>query len=510
MSPYMSLETWHDFDVKRLTQLALFIGIALVGCYNICALLYSLFFSPLRSIPGPFLARATRWWEYVKVVNGDSHQEYVRLHEKYGSVVRIGPNRYSFTLPHAVKKIYELGGKFEKSRYYLPLLSPDPDTQHIFPMLDNERHKDRRRKISALYTMSTMVSYENAVDKLNEVCMRKMYQFAEERCLIDIPHWMQYYAFDVIGEITFNESFNMMENEGDTTGMISGIREANDFLAYAGIVPNVLPWFARLASILGKTSNARMIVGYTWKQINKYREMNVHSTKETKRYDTFLNKVLNMEAAGSIGNPNILDACSSNITAGSDTTAISLSSCLYYLYTNPDKLKKLRDEIDIMAADGRISDPVTFREAQNMTYLQAVIKEGLRLHPAVGTMLPRVVPKGGMQLEGHYFPEGTEVGANAWALHYNKDIYGPDPQAFRPERWIGDEKTSIMESMMFAFGGGSRTCLGKNISLLEITKVIPQLVRKFDIVLEKPHESMGTQCAWFVYTHYKGWFKVRE
>ncbi|OKP06708.1 Pisatin demethylase [Penicillium subrubescens] len=456
MSPYMSLETWHDFDGKKLTQLALLTGVALLWCHSIGVLLYSLFFSPLRRIPGPFLARATRWWEYIKVVNGDSHREYVRLHEKYGPIVRIGPNRYSFTLPQAVKKIYELGGKFEKSQYYSPLLSPDPATQHIFPMLDNERHKDRRRKISALYTMSTMVSYENAVDKLNEVCIRKIHQFAEERRLIDIPHWMQYYAFDVIGEITFNESFKMMENEGDTTGMISGIREANDFLAYAGVVPNVLPWFARLATLLGKTSNARMIVGYTWKQINKYRDMNVHSTKETKKYDTFLNKVLTMEAAGSIGNPNILDACSSNITAGSDTTAISLSSCLYYLYTNPDKLKKLRDEIDTMAADGRISDPVTFREAQGMTYLQAVIKEALRLHPAVGTMLARVVPKGGMELEGHYFPEGTEVGANAWPLHYNKDIYGPDPQAFRPERWIGDEKTSLMESMMFALAGDDK------------------------------------------------------
>ncbi|KAJ6085354.1 cytochrome P450 [Penicillium canescens] len=430
-----------------------------------------------------------------------------------GSVVRVGPNRYSFTSPPAVKKIYELGGKFEKSQYYTPLLSPDPETQHIFPMIDNNRHKERRRKISPLYTMSTMVSYEGAVDRLNEVCITKISQFAEEGRLVDIPHWMQYYAFDVIGEITvsypFNESFKMMENEGDTTGMISGIREANDFLAYAGVVPNVLPWFARLATLLGKTSNARMIVGYTWKQIDKYREMNVNPTKQTKKYNTFLNKVLTMEATGSIGKPNILDACSSNITAGSDTTAISLSSCLYYLYTNPDKLRELRDEIDAMAADGRISDPVTFREAQGMVYLQAVIKEALRLHPAVGTMLARVVPKGGMQIEGSYFPEGTEVGANAWALHYDKDLYGPDPQEFRPERWIGDEKTSIMESMMFSFGGGSRTCLGRNISLLEMTKVIPQLVRKFDIVLEKPGEPMNTECAWFVYTHYKGWFKAR-
>lgn len=141
-------------------------------------------------------------------------------------------------------------------------------------------------------------------------------------------------------------------------------------------MPNVLPWLARLATLLGKTSNALMIVGYTWKQIDSHREMNTQPTNDTK-YDTFLTKVLNMEAAGSIGKPNILDSCSSNITAGPDTTAITLSSCMYYLYTNPDKLAKLRLEIDTMAADGRISDPVTFQEAQNMPYLHAVTNDGL-------------------------------------------------------------------------------------------------------------------------------------
>lgn len=101
-----------------------------------------------------------------------------------------------------MKKIYELGGKYIKSSYYTPLLSPEPKTQHIFPMQDNERHKDRRRKISPLYTMSTMLSYEGAVERLNGVCVQKLHQFAKEGRLIDVPHWMQYYAFDVIGEIT--------------------------------------------------------------------------------------------------------------------------------------------------------------------------------------------------------------------------------------------------------------------------------------------------------------------
>jgi cytochrome P450 len=95
-----------------------------------------------------------------------------------------------------------------------------------------------------------------------------------------------------------------------------------------------------------------------------------------------------------------------------DTTAISLSSTIYYLYHNTDKLAKLREEIDTMAQKGLISDPITFQEAQSMPYLQAVIKESLRIHPAVGTMLPRKVPKGGMKLAGTFFPEGVSHARN--------------------------------------------------------------------------------------------------
>lgn len=116
--------------------------------------------------------------------------------------------------------------------------------------------------------------------------------------------------------------------------------------------------------------------------------------------------------------PNML-ACGSNIEAGSDTTAVTLSSALYLLYSNPDKLAKLRKEIDIKAAEGSISDPLTFQEAQNMTYLQAVMKETLRLHPAVGTILPRIVPRGGIELSGHYFPAGVRYQSRALTF------YGP-------------------------------------------------------------------------------------
>ncbi|KAI6774766.1 hypothetical protein HG530_001524 [Fusarium avenaceum] len=496
---------------KKLALGLLAAPAGLVVVYYLAALFYSLFLSPLRRIPGPLLARMTRWWEYRVVKKGKSNQEYIRLHRKYGPVVRVGPNRYSLSQPKDVKKVYELGGKYVKSDYYNPLLNPVIEKQNIFTIKDSNLHKERRRKISPMYTMSSMVSYEPAVDDMTHICIDKLYQFAKERRLVEVPHFVQYYAFDVIGAITFNESFDMMKNEGDNTGMIQGIRGANDFLAFWGIVPSMVPWIIGITNALRLSTNTNLLVSYTLKQINNHIKMNAESTvKDTRKYDTFLKKVLDLKKEGRLGQPNILDACGSNIGAGSDTTAVTMSSALYYLYKNPDKLQALRDEIDQKAKAGSISDPVTFQQAQEMPYLQAVIKESLRIHPAVGTILPRVVPKGGMELSGTYFPEGTEVGVNAWVLHSDKDIYGPDPEVFRPERWFEGEKTSIMDTMMFSFGGGSRTCIGRNISLLELTKVVPQIVRKFDMVIEDEDKPLDTYCAWFVYPYYTARFKVRE
>jgi cytochrome P450 len=123
----------------------------------------------------------------------------------------------------------------------------------------------------------------------------------------------------------------------------------------------------------------------------------------------FITKFLRIRAsdATKISKEEIALTCSTNIGAGSDTTSISLSAIIFYLYKFPETLSTLRQEIKEMAARGMISDPVTFQEAQQMPYLQAVIKEALRLHPATGLILGRVVPKGGAQLAGQYFPEGV-------------------------------------------------------------------------------------------------------
>lgn len=170
----------------------------------------------------------------------------------------------------------------------------------------------------------------------------------------------------------------------------------------------------------------------------------------------------------------VLASCGSMIFAGSETTAISLSAVFYYLVKHPQIYKKLMAELDQAARDGTIEDKVnnkvSWAEANKLPYLDACIQESLRLHPAAGLILERVAPPQGVEILGHFVPGGTLVGCNAWVLHRRPEIFGKDVDTFRPERWLEASPTQLkdMKATMFQFGAGARTCLGKNISLLEM------------------------------------------
>jgi cytochrome P450 len=183
----------------------------------------------------------------------------------------------------------------------------------------------------------------------------------------------------------------------------------------------------------------------------------------------------------------ILSLTAANMFAGSDTTAISLRAIFYFLLKNPSKLHKLQQELNQKEHDGFFSRKdklVRWTEANELSYLGAVIKEALRIHPAAGLSLERVVPLGGTEICGRYLPAGTIVGCSAWTIHQSKEIFGKDVDAFRPERWLEDPvNASNMNQSLFTFGAGARTCVGKNISYLEMYKLVPAILRTFDVCL---------------------------
>jgi len=93
--------------------------------------------------------------------------------------------------------------------------------------------------------------------------------------------------------------------------------------------------------------------------------------------------------------------------------------------------------------------------------------------------LPRTVPPEGLTICGQFIPGGYVIGINAAVMHFDKTVFGQDADSFNPDRWMDTARANYMDRYMMAFGGGTRTCLGKNIALIELYKLSPQLIRNY-------------------------------
>src|SRR5690606_29609479 len=130
------------------------------------------------------------------------------------------------------------------------------------------------------------------------------------------------------------------------------------------------------------------------------------------------------------------------IVAGSDTSATTIRCVMLHLLSNPRVYQRLQAEIDEAIETAKISSPIKDAEGRRLPYLQAVIKEGLRMMPPSSGAFFKMVPPEGDIIDGKFIPGGTQVGSNVMALHRSKKIYGPDADIYRPERWLeaGEEQ----------------------------------------------------------------------
>jgi len=144
--------------------------------------------------------------------------------------------------------------------------------------------------------------------------------------------------------------------------------------------------------------------------------------------------------------------------------AISMRSALYWLATKPGVLHKLREEIDAIDSE----EPITYKQTQELPYLKAVVRESLRMYPSIPAPLYRIVPAGGLSVDGHLIPPGTVVGISSLAQNRDIAIFGKDADGFNPDRWLGDESEArYMEAALFNFGGsGPRSCSGRDLAMV--------------------------------------------
>lgn len=170
----------------------------------------------------------------------------------------------------------------------------------------------------------------------------------------------------------------------------------------------------------------------------------------------------------------LVDNLITTIVAGHETSAVSLTWSVQWLHDHPEELERVMAEIAPLGPD-----PAPEALAQ-LPYLDAVVKEVLRLWPAV-TDVNRVLAKP-MEIAGYEIPPGITVAAAAAIVHYDPELY-PEPERFRPARFL--ERTYAPWEY-FPFGGGERLCPGAQFSVFELKVLLGTLLASCRLSLLEP------------------------
>jgi len=180
-----------------------------------------------------------------------------------------------------------------------------------------------------------------------------------------------------------------------------------------------------------------------------------------------------------------------------------MRSVLYYTLKTPGVLDKLRQELDSSGTEY----PVPFKTAQHLPYLDAIIREAMRMHFIGSLLLERVVPSQGYSLpSGQKMPPGTIIAMSPWTLNFDKTIYGENSEAFMPERWLKqttesdeefEKRLAYMKHNDFSFSYGPRICLGRHIATLEIYKIMPTMLGLLDMKLVNPDKEWRVEGSFF-------------
>lgn len=164
------------------------------------------------------------------------------------------------------------------------------------------------------------------------------------------------------------------------------------------------------------------------------------------------------------------------ITAGMDTTAISVEWAMAELIKNPRVQQKAQEELDRVIGYDRV---MTEPDFSNLPYLQCVAKEALRLHPPTPLMLPHRA-NANVKIGGYDIPKGSNVHVNVWAVARDPAVW-KNPTEFRPERFLEEDvDMKGHDFRLLPFGAGRRICPGAQLGINLVVSMLGHLLHHFN------------------------------
>ncbi|KAK1412551.1 hypothetical protein QVD17_33903 [Tagetes erecta] len=323
---------------------------------------------------------------------------------------------------------------------------------------------------------------KSSMNDIYEAWVKNKNKLESEVVKVDMSGWFGSLILNVVLEIIFGKRFPLNHKEG-----IRSQKAVRNFFELLGTF---------VASDFIPLLNGFDVGGYkrkmkiAWKEMDEILEGWVkehqrdddHDEKRQQNHEAtlFINAVLSIVQDDFPGydHPAVIKAtCMGILIAGLDSTATTLIWALSLMLNNPNTLKAAQDEIDEHVGRERL---VEQKDTNKLMYLQAVIKETLRLHPPGPLSLPHQATEDCV-VSGYDIPKGTRLFVNLWKLHRDPNVW-PDPLEFKPERFLTSHKDIDLRGKHFEllpFSSGRRICPGMFFALESLPLTLATVLQQY-------------------------------
>ncbi|KAF5246864.1 hypothetical protein FAUST_1049 [Fusarium austroamericanum] len=451
----------------------------------------------LRHIPGPWISGFSYAWAGWAEYSGRQHESFVDLETKYGSLVRIGPDILATSDVEVIRRMSARKSTYRKSSW-VDGVRLNPYHPTMFSVRDPIEHDRVKTRLTPAYSGRDTPELEGVVDQqVNNLVslIRRKYlsdPASGDFRVMSLIKVSSYLTLDVISKVALGTEFGCCATDSDPYRFYETMAKQLPLMA----LTSGFPWIRDIMSsttflkLFGPKDTDAHGMGRLMKVTND----NVRE-RYSQEYDRKTDMLCSLKASGLPEGEAQAEALFMFV-AGSDTTASAIRVTMFYIISSARVYQKLRKEIRKAIHEGRASSPITVAQARELPYLQAVIYEGLRIRPVTTGPQFKEVPPGGDTINGYFIPEGTSIATNFSAIMCSKELFGPDADVFRPERFTdleGPDLAEMRRNVEMNFGNGRWMCAGKPIAFMELHKVFFELLRAFDFQLVEPLNPMTSE-----------------
>ncbi|KAF1923398.1 cytochrome P450 4F3 omega-hydroxylase [Didymella exigua CBS 183.55] len=432
--------------------------------------IYRLVFHPLKSFPGPASRAISHIPHAQSILSGHLPGDLTSLHAKYGEAVRISPDMVSFIAPEAWTDIYGHGPNRNFPKWGMTRSHKTVD--HLLSA-NNADHSRQRRTVNHAFSDKALRAQEGLVMRyIDQLTSALALQSIAE---INVKNWLEYAAFDIVGDLAFGEPFGCLSNGAydPWVGLLFPFIKALSLFGAARLFKPFTPFI--IALLPKKDIKSRMQhIKLSAKKVHK----RLAAGEQPHRSDFWTYILRNNDETG-MSIEEMESNASLFITGGSETVATALCGIMYLLAKNPEAMQKLHEEI---TGGFTKQEDINMISVGGLKVLQATISEGMRIYPPVPAGLQRIVPKGGAIIAGYAVAEGTIVNVSQQPAYHLPSNFS-HPERFAPERWLANapsEYSNDRKEVFQPFSTGPRNCVGKNLAMAEMKLILARLIWQFD------------------------------